>query len=202
MQNRLAHQRHQFLEDIFAVTFGRIEDGGQRRIGARSPLRAETAHDFAMDHRGAQGALADIVIRRDIGPIQEHEQMLAMGSIACQQIQSVLPSQGTVQQPIQAFLQAGALSAKALGRQRVTPMVEAAGGAEQVLQFPGPEQARPLLDQPLQVAHLMLQAELMRLGRRIQLRGPTITQPDYRPVAPCGRPDTAPRAVAFPAPPA
>ena len=57
-------------------------------------------------------------------------------------------------------------------------MAQMNGGAEQVLQFLRPTQARALLNQPLQVANLMLQAQLVRDGRSVQLSRPTVTLPD------------------------
>lgn len=35
-----------------------------------------------MNHRGAQGAFAGIVIGRDVGPLEKREQVLAMALIA------------------------------------------------------------------------------------------------------------------------
>ena len=85
MQNRLAHQADQLLEDVFAVPFGGIQHRRQGGIYARSPLRAKTAHDLAMDYRGAQGAFLGIVIRWHVGPMQKNKQVLTMDTIAVQQ---------------------------------------------------------------------------------------------------------------------
>jgi len=81
MQDRFAHQVHQFGEAVFAVAFGGVEHGRQRGIGLRAPLRAEAAHHFAMNDRRAQGAFAGVVIRRDIRPLEKHEQMITMGLV-------------------------------------------------------------------------------------------------------------------------
>ena len=44
------------------MELGSGNDGGQRRIRVRTPFRAETVGDLAMNHRGAQGPLAGIVV--------------------------------------------------------------------------------------------------------------------------------------------
>ncbi len=89
MQDRLAHQIDQFLKNILALALGGVNHGGQGGIRAGSPVRAETAEHFAMDDRGPQGAFAGVVIRRDIGAFQEHEQMIAVGLIARLQLEGV-----------------------------------------------------------------------------------------------------------------
>ena len=73
MQDGAAHQVDEFGEDIFALMFGGVDHGGQRCIGARTPFRAETAHDFAMNHRWSQGAFASIIIGCDILTMQKDE---------------------------------------------------------------------------------------------------------------------------------
>ena len=62
MQDRLANQVNQFLEDILAAAFGGADHRRQGGIGARPPVGAETAEDFAMNHRRAQSAFAGVVV--------------------------------------------------------------------------------------------------------------------------------------------
>lgn len=71
MQNRLAHQSHEFVKDILASALGGVDHGCQRGISLRAPLGAEAAHDFAMNHRGPQGPLTRIVVGRHIQAMQE-----------------------------------------------------------------------------------------------------------------------------------
>ena len=135
MQNRLAHQIDQFLKDVLARALGGVNDGGQGGIGARSPVRAETAEYFAMNDRRPQGALTGVVIRRDIRAFQEYEQMLAVGLIARLQFERLPASERSGQQAVETFFQAGELALEARRGQLVPAMTEVNGRAEDVLQF-------------------------------------------------------------------
>src|SRR5947209_3120212 len=180
MQDRLAHHARQFLEDIFPSALGGVNHRRQGGIGTGPPFRAEAPHHLAMNDRWAQRSLAGVIIRRDIRAVQEHEQMLAVGAIAVQQIPSQSSGHWPFQQPVEPLLQASDLAVKAPGGQVVTLVPQMNGGPEQGLHFPGPPQAWPLVNQALQVANLMGQTQLMHLGRSVQLGPPTITLPHLR----------------------
>ena len=149
MQDRLAHQRHQFLEQIHTSALGRVEYGRQSGIGVGAPLRAEAAHDFAMDDRWPQRTLTGIVIGRHIRPLQEDEEMRPMRAIAVEQIRP-RSGEGTLEQALQPTFQKCDLPPKAGGGQCVAAMTEMDGRAEQGLHLACPLQAGPPIPQALQ----------------------------------------------------
>jgi hypothetical protein len=72
------HEIDQRVEDIAVLELGRFNDGGQRGIRVRAPFRAKPVGDLAMNHRGAEGPLASIVVGRDVRTMEKDEQMRPM----------------------------------------------------------------------------------------------------------------------------
>jgi hypothetical protein len=132
-----------------------------------------------MNHGRAQGAFAGILVSWYIGAIQEDQKRIASLSIAIQQVGSQT-TESSLQLLIQFLLDDRDLPLISSCCHLRSPISQMDRFAEQGLHFFYPCQVWAFLDQTLQVADLVRQADLTHFCRRIQLRLPTVAHPNFR----------------------
>ncbi len=165
---------------MHTLEFSRIDYRSQSSISFGTPTGAEASDHLTMNDGRTQSSLTDIIGRANIRSMQAHKQAFSVFLIPSLQQAGFRLGYGAPDQPVTQPLHPFDLSLELIRRQVNSLVMQMDCIPEHGLHRSSPENAGMQIDDGLQIANLVCQAELALFGRSLQLRRTTIADPHFR----------------------
>lgn len=170
MKDRGAHQFDEGLKDRLSPSLNSCDDRLEGRVCSGPPLRPESVGHLTIDDTGPKRLLRFVIGRRDAGVMKEDKQFLSVLDQPPLEFNGRVIPNGLIQQFIQLLFKPhdaidigldfdfGALGSEAI--------VQMDRGPEEALHRTRPGISRRRVQDPVQIAQEVLQAELNDFRRR------------------------------------